>query len=778
MFSLKFISAAKEFSTLTERVPAPLLRRSFEPGEVKSASVTVCGLGFYELYLNGSRITKGRLAPYISNPDDILYYDRYDLTGLLRPGKNVLGLMLGNGMLNCPGGQIWEFENTRYRSAPKAALSFEAIRTDGTSVGFEADEQFVCAPSPIYYDDLRVGEFYDARKEISGWCEPDFDDSEWTPALPAETPRGECRICEAEPIVVTKQLKPVNIRPARIGKLPVIRPDVDLPVEMPGAEGEKSGWLYDFGVNAAGVCRLKINGKPGQKIVLQFCEALDENGDLDLRGMSFLPNALNHRDIYICRGGEEKWTPAFIYHGFRYCLVLGLEADQADDELLTYLVMNSDIRSAGDFSCSDDVLNRLQEATRVSDLANFYYFPTDCPHREKNGWTADAALSCEQMLVNFTPERSYREWLHNIRRAQREDGAIPGIIPTGGWGFAWGNGPAWDCVLVYLPYFIWKYRGNTEVIRENASMIMRYLHYITTRRDEDGLVAIGLGDWCTVARDSGDYIAPLKFTDTVMCMDICKKAAACFEAAGMKLQKDFAEALYGEFRTAARKHLIDTDTMTALGNCQTSQAMAIFYDVFDDAEKDSAFRVLVDLIEEDNRLMNVGVLGARVLFRVLSKFGRTDLAYAMITDERFPSYGNMLARGNTSLIENFNPEGMAPSSLNHHFWGDVSGWMIEHLAGICVNPDDISPERIRILPRFISALEHVVAHHDLPAGRVESSWKREGEGIILAVAVPDGCRGDILLEKGWQFEDGTAVKPAASGTYRVLPKRKKNLNRY
>lgn len=777
MFSLKFISATKEFSTLTKRVPAPFLRRSFEAGEVKEASATVCGLGFYELFLNGERITKGRLAPYISNPDDILYYDRYDLTGLLRPGKNVIGLLLGGGMLNCPGGEIWDFEKVRYRSAPKAALSFEAVCADGSTLSFEADEQFVCAPSPIYYEDLRVGEFYDARNEISGWCSPDFDDSAWTPALPAETPRGECRLCEAEPIVVTKELKPVGIRPACIGKSPSVRPDVDLPIEMPGAEGDRSGMLFDFGVNAAGVCRLKVNGKPGQKIVLQFGEALDENGDLDLRGMSFLPHALNHRDIYICRGGEEEWTPTFTYHGFRYCLVLGLEEGQATEELLTYLVMNSDIRSAGDFSCSDDVLNKLQAATRVADLANFYYFPTDCPHREKNGWTADAALSCEQLLINFTPEKSYHEWLNNIRRAQREDGAIPGIIPTGGWGFAWGNGPAWDCILVYLPYFVWKYRGSTDIIRENASMIMRYLHYITTRRDEDGLVEIGLGDWCTVARDSGDYLSPLKFTDTVMCMDICKKAAACFAAAGMKLQKDFAEALYDEFRTAARKNLIDLSTMTAIGNCQTSQAMAIFYNVFDESEKPAAFRVLLDLIEDDDRLMNVGVLGARVLFRVLSEFGRTDLAYAMITDERFPSYANMLARGNTSLIENFDPEGSAPSSLNHHFWGDVSGWMIEYLAGICVNPDDISPDRIRIRPRFIPALDHACAYHELPSGRLESSWKRDGEDILLTVTVPAACKGDILLERGWQFDDGLAAKPAVSGTYRIFPKYKKNLKR-
>lgn len=774
MFSTKFISAGRAYSTFTEMVPAPYLRRTFTvEKELSAASVTVCGLGFYELYLNGERLTKGHLAPYISAPDDILYYDEYDIAAKLKPGKNVLGVMLGNGMLNCPGGQIWDFEKARWRSAPKVALALEMTPADGEKSCIEADETFVCAPSPIYYDDLRVGEFYDARSEIPGWNLPEFDDSAWTPAIPAETPRGECRICRAEPIVVTGELSPVSIRKAAIGKHPHFRPDLPV-IEPEGVEASPEGYLYDFGINAAGLCRLKIRGSAGQKIVLQFGEALDENGNLDLRGMSFLPKALNHRDIYICRGGgEEIWMPSFTYHGFRYVLVLGLEEEQATPALLTYCVMNSDLRSVGDFSCSDEILNKLQQATRTADLANFYYFPTDCPHREKNGWTADAALSTEQMLLNFTPENSYREWLHNIRKAQREDGALPGIIPTAGWGFAWGNGPAWDCIIAYLPYFVWRYRGDTEIIRENASALMRYIHYITTRRDEDGLIHIGLGDWCHSAR-FGSPVAPLKLTDTVMCMDICQKAAACFGAVGMEAQKQFALSVYGEFRCAARRHLIDFGTMTALGSCQASQAMAIFYNVFEEAEKPAAFRVLLQLIEENDNLMDVGVLGGRVLFRVLSQFGRTDLAYEMMTAERFPSYGCWIREGATALYEDFHPAAAAPSSLNHHFWGDISGWMIEYLAGIAVNPNNTKPTDIRIQPRFIDALTHAAAHHECVAGRIESAWKREGGDILLTVTVPAGCRGDILSDSGWQFEDGETVKTAKTGTYRLIPKTKKN----
>lgn len=769
MYSTKFISAGRAYSTFTEMIPAPYLRRSFELKEnVQSASITICGLGFYELYVNGERITKGLLAPYISNPDDILYYDTYNVAPLLRSGMNTIGILLGNGMLNCPGGDIWDFQLARYRSAPKVALSFESTLESGRKFSFEADKRFVCAPSPIYYDDLRVGEFYDARKEIDGWNLPEFDDSKWTPAIPAETPRGECRLCNAEPIVTTRTLKPISVRRAGMGVEPDFRDTLPV-IEPLGVEAQTEGWLYDFGVNAAGNIKLKIRGCKGQKIVIQFAEELDAQGNLDLRGMNFLPKALNHRDIYICRGvGEEEYTPSFTYHGFRYCLVLGLEKAQATPDLLTYQVMNSDIASIGGFSCSDAILNQIQECTRVSDLANFYYFPTDCPHREKNGWTADAALSTEQMLLNFAPEKSYREWLNNIRKTQLEDGSLPGIIPTSGWGYEWGNGPAWDCALVILPWFMWRYRGDREVIRDNAAAIMRYLHYITTKRDADGLIHIGLGDWCHCAQ-AGSPKAPLELTDTLMCMDIASKAAAMFSATGMKAQSTFAQTVYDEFRASGRKHLINKHTMTALGCCQTSQAMAIFYDLFDEAEKPEAFRVLLKLIEQNDHLMDVGVLGARVLFRVLSEFGCADLAYEMIVTDRYPSYGDWMRRGATSLWETFHPAGANPSSHNHHFWGDVSAWMFEYPAGIKFNPNADDINCVNIQPMFIKALDHVSAHHTAPGGQIEVNWKRDGDEILLTLSIPSVCHGRIILEEGWQFADGYRTLPVQSGEYRIIP---------
>ena len=217
MFSGKFICAGYDYTTYTSHVPAPYFRKTFEiDGEVKKSVITLTGLGFYEFYVNGQRLTKGILAPYISNPDDLVYYDEYDITECLVPGKNVLGIMLGNGMQNAPGGQIWDFDIAAFRGAPRTAFCVSTEYIDGGIDIFEADSSVKTASSPVIFDDLRCGCYYDARLEIPGWSEPDFDDSAWKNALPAETPRGEKRLCEAEPIAPVREIKPVLIRKCRL----------------------------------------------------------------------------------------------------------------------------------------------------------------------------------------------------------------------------------------------------------------------------------------------------------------------------------------------------------------------------------------------------------------------------------------------------------------------------------------------------------------------------------------------------------------------------------
>lgn len=759
MLSDKFICASYDYSTYTDFVPAPMFRKTFKIDSAAACKLTLTGLGFYELFVNGEKITKGLISPYVSNPDHYVYYDEYDLLPHVKNGENVIGIILGNGMQNAPGGQIWDFDIADFRGAPRLAFCLEITGTDGTKQKAESDAGVKTAPSAIIFDDLRCGCFYDARKETPGWCLPGFDDSSWNKPLRAETPRGTRKLCEAEPILPCAQpLKPVAIRKCRIAEYRARHDVVKQANKLPSKERES--WLYDFGINTAGIETLKINGKRGQQIDIQFAEYIKANGEPEYNNINFYPEGYSQRDIYILKGeGTEEFTPMFTYHGARYAVVLGLEDSQATEELLTYTPYSSAIAERGSFVCSDDIANALQKISRNSTLSNFFYFPTDCPHREKNGWTGDASISSEQTSYNFAPENSYAEWLNNIRKAQTEQGELPGIIPTGTWGYAWGNGPAWDAALINLPWQTYIMRGDKQILSDNAPALMRYADYISRNRTERGTVKLGLGDWCPVTAVK----APLELTDSLVSMDNLKKSAYIFGELGQTLQKDFCLKLREDIRTATRKYFVNFGTMTAQGCCQTSQAMAVYYDLFDEAEKYIAVQRLVEIIHESDDHIDFGLLGSKVVFRVLADFGYADLAFKMITRTDYPSYGMFIKRGLTALPEDFHKDGVAPSSLNHHFMGDISGWFFRYAAGIRINPYGESCKYAQVAPCFIASLDFAEGHYDTVCGRLYVRWEKKDGSIELKVTVPAGLDGEIRLPAGYTFSD-TALSYAELDT--------------
>ena len=705
----QFIRATTEYSTTEKSISAPYLRRGFDlPFEPAQASIKVCGLGFYRLFVNGWEITKGYLAPYISNPDHYCYYDEYDLLPYLKKGKNAVGLLLGNGMMNAVGGGIWNFDKAPWRGAPCAALELEA--TAGERVfRLTADKTFRTAPSPIRFDDLRYGEVYDARYEIDGWNLPGFDDGKWKPAEIAPSPQGELRKCCAEPIRILRMVKPEQIIQS------------------------ENGYVYDFGINSAGICKLRLqNAVKGQKLTFRYAEQIRGN-ELYINSVVFPVTKFpefyekNQKDTYIAKGGKgESWESRFTYHGFRYVEVAGLLPEQATPDLLEYWVLGSDLKTIGGFSCSDETANTLFRMVQNADRSNFYYFPTDCPHREKNGWTGDAAASCFHMNLLYDCEASFREWLANIRRAQNEQGALPGIVPTDSWGYSFGNGPAWDATAFHLPYVLWKYRGNTEVIRENAGMMLRWLQYAVTRRNEQGTVAFGLGDWSPAGRKMSKPETPLEVTDSIMVMDHAAKAAEMFAAIGLWKEAEFAKEIFSEMRRAIRRELLDAETATIRGRTQTAQAMGLYYGVFNDDEKGKAFAILLDLIHEKGDHFDCGYLGLSVLFHVLSDYGESELAWKMITRKDYPSYGHLIELGETALPEHFMPDGAPNDSHNHHFFGDIARWFIREAAGLRVE----DRKTVTIRPAFLKEINFAEAYYELPAGRVSVQWKRDGQGKL------------------------------------------------
>ena len=742
IFSNKFVSATHEKSTTKKNIPAPYLRRTIVFDKVPDkAEITVCGLGFYELFVNGKRLTKGHMSPYVVNPDQVLPYDNYDLSGLFTYGENVIAFILGNGMQNSFDGFMWEFQNARWASAPKLAFALE-LEVNGVKTVIEADENLLCHPSPIYFDGYRMGEKYDARRVIPDWNGTGCDLSDWTSAIPVQCDRGEMMLACNKPIVATGEMKAVSITK------------------------EDDGYIYDFGYNCVGLTRLNIKGYYGQHIRIDHGEWL-HNGRFTQYNITFRdPNQLGEpkyiqRTEYICRGGEEEThIPSFTYYGFRYAKVIGITKAQATPELLTYVVMNTELGDRGNFKCSNERLNTLNEMTRRATIGNFQHFPNDCPHREKNGWTADAALSAEQTIMNFEPEDNYLMWEKCLTRALTHEGALPGIVPSGGWGFK-HNGPPWDGALIDLPYYAAVLRDDLRIAKEASKAIIRYFMYLRTRLTDNGLIDFGLGDWCP---GYDNYRAPIIFTNSTVTYALATKAAYLYDRLGMSLEAEYCRGFAGEMRQAIRENLIeDKERMIFHGRHQSCQAMAIFYGLCDnEEEKRKAFNFMLEEIHAKDDHMGVGVLGGRVIFRVLCDYGYSDLAIKMIVRPDAPSYGYMIEEGMTTLAEFIFT---ANKSMNHHFWGDISALMIEHFAGIRINSDLSGADKIDIAPAFPTDMSFAEAYHNSVCGKVETRWDKSTDGkIILKLTYPENARGDVIAPAGYRVNGCSQLK-ANSGEF-------------
>lgn len=746
---MQFISAGIQSITRSTTPPAPYIRKAFDlKFKPDKAVIRITTNGFYRLFVNGTEITKCVLAPYISNCDDVIYYDDYEIAQYLTEGKNAVAFLLGNGHAN-PFWHALGLQNSYTVGVPvKGAVELTASKGDSTFT-LATDASFKTHPSPMLYDLYRYGVSYDARLEIEGWNLPDFDDSQWENVYEVEAPKGKMLPCQADLIVQREELKPVSIElQENFYYMHTSRVDHSAPIFESYVP---SGYLYDFGINTAGLVRLKIKGERGQKITLRFCERL-RNGFFNINSV-YTPIRKDlrdyvrymHADFYVLKGGEEEiFVPFFTYHGFRYVLVEGLKPEQATKDLLTYLVMNSDVPRRTDFKCSDDTFNKLYQMTINSDLSNFWYFPTDCPHREKSGWTNDMSMSMEQFLLNLDCAQSLNVWLDGYVADQREDGTLTAIVPSYG-PFARGyNGVLSDSNLVNLPYYCYKFDGRRDIVEKAAEAIRKYMTYSMGVRDERGLVANSLGDWAQpgiVLKMEAD----VALIDSTLLIDMAKKCQVLFRMLGDEAWVAICEKFADELRTAVRRNLVDFDTMGTVDGAQTSQAMALAMGIFTEEEYLAAYRVLVDRIAKLQNHVYCGMAGLRYIFHVLCDNGDADLAYTMISRPDAPSYGNMIVRGATALCECLE-DNLSNLSENHHFFGDISNLFISDYAGLRINPNMDNINEVLIKPSFASVLSWAEASYETKCGMVSTKWERTEDGYTVTVSIPEGVTGNIWLK--------------------------------
>jgi alpha-L-rhamnosidase len=721
-------------TTETEYHPAPYLRHTFAVnGRVKRATAYICGLGYYELHLNGHKVGDHVLDPGYTRYDRRALYVTYDVTRQLQQGGNAVGIVLGTGWQNVHTRAVWYFDKAPWRAAPKAILELRIEREDGGVQTVVTDETWKTATGPILYDSIYGGQTYDARKELTEWDTAGYDDSHWDAALIVAAPLGQLSAQPCAPIRVGAIIKPTGVKEPK-----------------PGV------FVFDMGQNFAGWAELTASGPAGTKVTLQYGERLHPNGTLDQSHIAQHliktdPPQRFQTDEYILKGvGRETWHAQFCYHGFQYVEVTGFPGRPTLDSLRG-LFIHSDVAPIGEFACSNPDLNRLWQHTRMSYLSNLQSIPTDCPHREKNGWTGDAHLAAEFGLLQYDSAGIYTKWANDLNDEQRPTGELPGIVPSSGWGYEWGNGPAWDSAFLLVPWYCYIYDGDTRILETHYEGMRRYVDYLTTRA-QDGIVSIGLGDWVPYETET-----PIEVTSTAYYYRDARIVADTARLLGKSDDAQRYTELAAQIKQAFNHHFYHADTATYANGGQTSLSCALYQGLVPEENREAVVRSLAAAVEKRGGHIDTGILGAKYIFHALTDNGRADVAYTIASQKTSPGWLWWQEQGATTLWESWG----GTDSRNHIMFGDISAWFVETLAGI--QPDAPGFTRIRIQPHPVGDLTGARAQVDTASGRVVSDWqidKATGD-LTLHVEIPVNTTATVCVPVGEGNGCLEGGKPAA-----------------
>ncbi len=698
---------------------APCFRKRFHlHKKVWRARAYVSGLGFYEFRLNGRKVDDAVLHPAFTKYDARVLYTVHDISEYLVQGDNAAGIMLGTGWYDHHARDVWQLFAAPWRDVCKALVQIEITFADGDTATVCSDTSWAYSTGPIVFDGLRNGEIYDAREEQNGWDAPSFNPASWKPAAIARPPGGVLRAQRMPHCRVTETIRPISLRQ--------IRPDV---------------WLYDMGRNIAGWARLTVAGPAGTTVVMQYAEKLGANGDIDRSNLSAMVKTdVFQTDTYILKGdGIETYEARFVYHGFQYVQVTGLPG-AAGINTIEGRVVHTDLDRIGSFECSKVRFNDIQQAAIASTVGNYHGIPTDCPHREKNGWTCDAHLSAEQVLYNFEPTVAYAKWLDDFEDCQRPSGAFPGIVPTGGWGYNWGAGPAWDSAFLLIPWYLYLYRGDREILRRHYDGMKQYIHFLE-RLATNHIVQFGLGDWCPPSGGPGDHKAPAELTNTAYYYADTRLVARIAALLGKKGDARRFETLAKKIRTAACKRFYHEASNRLEGHSQTAIACFLYQGLVD-AEALEAFEtMLLDEIAACNDHIDCGILGTKYVLNVLTDLDHADVACRIAGQRDYPGWGFWLEQGATTLWENWN----GTASRNHHMFSDISAWFYKTLAGIRPDPEHPGFKHVIIKPCPVRGLTYAVGETVTPYGRLRSAWRKANGRFVLELHVPPNSCATVHL---------------------------------
>jgi len=706
----------KENTNISPAPPSPMLRKTFSINKpVARATAYICGLGYYELQINGAKAGDCVLEPAWTLYNDHAYYTTYDVSTNLVQGSNALGVQLANGYYNQWTGDAWNTFTAPWRALPQMILQVVIQYTDGTSNVVVSDPSWKASTGPLLLDTTRLGEVYDARLEKAGWSTANYNDSAWTNTILREGPAGALSAPDAEPVKIFQTVYPTRIIPV---------------------SGQPGVYTFDFGQNLVGWGQLTVNGPSGTSVTMVYGEKTNSDSSVDQGNINVYVNLKGYfqTDTYILKGsGIETYAPRFTYHGFRYAQVSGLPSVPATNTLVAQVVHTA-FDPAGSFSCSSDLLNRIETNTLWSYLGNFVGIPTDCPHREKNGWTGDAQLACEIGLTHFHSEAAYSRWIKEFRPGQQANGVLSGVFPNAGWGYA--EGPAWESAYLLIPWFVYLHCGDAAILTNNYTGMKAYVDYETSVASGN-IVSYGLGDW-----EPANTVTPASLTDTAYYYQdalIIAQTAALMGNTSDSLQYS---NLAAQIKVSFNSSFFNPITSKYAGGTQTAQSCALYQGLVDTNQISAVANTLAASVQQNNNNMDTGILGSKYLLRALCDSGRSDTAFALATQTSYPSWGYQIASGATTLWETWSGAGSI-DSFNHVMFGDISAWFIEYVAGI--RPGSPGYKIVLIKPDVMNGLTWAQATHDSPYGIISSAWQINGLSANLNITVPPGATAMVYL---------------------------------
>jgi alpha-L-rhamnosidase len=714
-----WIKAYSGYASMKPLQPSPYMRTVFHaPEKVQSAIVHLCALGVHQLYIN-DQIVDGDswYKPALSQYDCRAGYLDYDVKKYLKPGKNVLIVQLGNGFYNAYNNWMYTTNYVSWRGAPRMICDVEI---DGKIIEFSGVHWRVHS-SPITFDCHHEGEDYDARLELPECFKPDYDASHWQKPVRTVPPGGIIELENVEPRRVIQRIQPIKVTQTAANRT-----------------------VFDFGINCSGVVEISVKGESGTVLTIRYGEMLDGFGNVDTRNVDYCQQGARFEtDRYTLKGGGEveTWHPQFVWHGFRYVEITSSKLPVEVCNAVS-LFISTDFPVVGHFHSSNDVLNRIQEITLTSYRSNFMGIPTDCPTREKFGWTGDAETAIETGWWNFNPRKGLEQLQKIIMDLQRADGTISTHGPTTLYGFEECS-PSYSAFLYDFCHLTNLFTGDDTPIRTYYPKLKKTVHLLESMSRDDCLFHVGYGDWChPLAPQGGDgYNNQLDPT-------LVESALFVYI---LELMADFANVLKQDndqqYFSTLRQRMIAKinecfyDRKAALYDNQSraGTAMVLYFGIAPAEERQRIADALAQLVRRENHRVLDGIQGAKFVPRALAEYGYAEDALQMIIQPEYPGWGNLVKRGASSLWENWKGN----SSLNHIMFGDVSAWMYRYLAGM--TPTAPGFRKVRIKPCFVAQLSEVSATHQTPFGTIEVAWRREQNAVTLEVNIPQEITADVFL---------------------------------